>query len=130
MVQQMVDHGTSAHNICTYQFINSGYKMPNGVLKMQRKIYYSVQNCGDGSAYPRLFESMELAELDQDMMDEGWGESCTGSITVESESPIAIVDEVTTIDDMIKDCKDGYFSSEKERKQKLKILSEFKKKHG
>ena len=29
-------------------------------------------------------------------MDEGWGEPCYGSITVTSESPITIVDEVIT----------------------------------
>ena len=51
-------------------------------------IYYSVQNGGDGSAYPSFMESRELAEWDQAHMYEGWGEDCSGSITVKSESEI------------------------------------------
>ena len=66
------------------------------------KIWYSVQNCGDGSAYPKLMESKELAELDQDTMDEGWGGSCTGCIVVESDSPVK-VKNVSTIEDEIKE---------------------------
>lgn len=49
-------------------------------------IHYSVQNGGDGSAYPAWFESEELAELDQELMDERWGESCTGSITIKGDN--------------------------------------------
>ena len=60
------------------------------MIKHILTLYYSVQNGGDGSAYPVFFESMELAELDQDTMDEGWGESCTGSIVLESDSPITV----------------------------------------
>lgn len=48
----------------------------------EKTIYYSVKNCGDGSAYPYFFESQELADLDQEFMDEGWGETCSGSLTV------------------------------------------------
>ena len=53
-------------------------------MKHQRKIYYSIQNYGDGSAGPSWFDTEELAELDQELMDEGWGEPCTGWLTVES----------------------------------------------
>jgi len=60
------------------------------MIKHILTLYYSVQNGGDGSAYPAFFDSMELAELDQDTMDEGWGESCTGSIELESDSPITV----------------------------------------
>lgn len=49
-------------------------------------LYYSVENCGDGSAYPRWFETEELAEWHQVHLDEGWGEPCTGSITVEGDN--------------------------------------------
>lgn len=59
-------------------------------------IYYSVQNGGDGSAYPVFMESMELAEWDQNHMSEGWGEDCSGSITLTSESPIICKNQVTT----------------------------------
>lgn len=52
---------------------------------MKLILHYSIQNCGDGSAYPLFVESEELAEWDQEYMDEGWGEPCTGSITVEGD---------------------------------------------
>lgn len=47
------------------------------------KIYYSVANGGDGSAYPRFFDTNELAEWHQEHLLEGWGEPCTGDITIE-----------------------------------------------
>ena len=44
-------------------------------------IWYSIQNGGDGSAYPRWFASQSDADLDQEQMEEeGWGEPCIGSI--------------------------------------------------
>ena len=43
-------------------------------------VWYSVQNGGDGSAYPGWFLTYDDAELDQEQMCEGWGESCTGSV--------------------------------------------------
>lgn len=46
-------------------------------------IHYSVENGGDGSAYPRLFDTKELADWHQNHLDEGWGEPCTGEIVVE-----------------------------------------------
>ncbi len=49
-------------------------------------IYYSVENCGDGSAYPRWFDTEELAEWHQNHLIEGWGESCTGNIVVEGDN--------------------------------------------
>lgn len=61
---------------------------------MQLKLYYSVQNGGDGSAYPDFMESKELAEWDQDHMgDDRWGENCSGVITLESDSVIRCVDK-------------------------------------
>ncbi len=72
------------------------------------KIYYSVQNGGDGSAYPWFFTTQELAEWDQDNMDEGWGESCVGSLTVnaativsESLTPIAVPIECPNAMDVV-----------------------------
>ena len=40
---------------------------------MQEKvvIYYSVQNGGDGSAYPVFMETERIALMDQDLMLEG-----------------------------------------------------------
>lgn len=59
-------------------------------MKHTLELHYSVVNGGDGSAYPHFFESAELAEWDQDHQCEGWGESCTGTIVLESDSPIKV----------------------------------------
>lgn len=48
--------------------------------------YYSVTNGGDGSAYPHWYESQELADWDNDHQNEGWGETCTGSIEFTGEA--------------------------------------------
>ena len=50
------------------------------------KIYYSIENGGDGSAYPVWFTTMRLAERHQDHMIDGWGESCVGWITIEGDN--------------------------------------------
>jgi len=65
-------------------------------MKYSLTLYYSVQNGGDGSAYPRFMSSQELADFDQENMDEGWGESCTGSIDFESDSPIIVKENIET----------------------------------
>lgn len=97
---------------------------------MITKIWYSVQNCGDGSAYPRFMESKELAELDQDYMDEGWGESCTGCISIESDTPITIKNSVLTVEELIKDIEGDYEPNDeyfpKERYEALLKLKEAK----
>lgn len=94
---------------------------------MKTKIYYSVENGGDGSAYPRWMESEELAEIDQEFMDEGWGESCTGWLTIEHDTPIKILDHVETVDSMIaeieeqyEDCGKDYFIEFPEEGERLK----------
>ncbi len=61
------------------------------------KLYYSVQNCGDGSAYPMFLESEELATWDQAHMDEGWGESCTGSIEIQGEGVLFCKDVISLL---------------------------------
>ena len=84
-------------------------------------LYYSVSNGGDGSAYPQFCETEKIAEFHQEIHNEfgeGWGESCTGSITLESESPITILDKnLITKDKLIKSLdyhlKGGYRKSQK-----------------
>jgi len=49
-------------------------------------LYFSVENGGDGSAYPRFFDTEELAEWHQEHLDEGWGESCTGEVVVKGDN--------------------------------------------
>ncbi len=63
---------------------------------MKKVIWYSIQNCGDGSAYPTWMESEMLCMLDQEFMEEGWGEPCVGSITIESESEIYFKEKIET----------------------------------
>ncbi len=77
-------------------------------------VWYSVGNGGDGSAYPSWFATSELAELDQEFMAEGWGESCTGSFTVSSESPIEFHESISTKETMIKELEEelSYFDEE------------------
>lgn len=65
------------------------------------KLFYSVQNGGDGSAYPHLFESLELADWDQEHMYEGWGENCSGFFELESESPITLLDRIKTKEEVL-----------------------------
>lgn len=55
-------------------------------MKNQLTIYYSVENCGDGSAYPVFFDTKKLAEWHQTHLREGWGECCTGEIVVEGDN--------------------------------------------
>ncbi len=43
-------------------------------------VWYSIENCGDGSASLSWFLTEGEAEKDQDDAYEGWGESCTGSV--------------------------------------------------
>lgn len=67
-------------------------------MKHTLTLYYSVSNGGDGSAYPHFSLSKELAEIDQEIqseLGEGWGEDCTGEITLESDSPITVVGKYT-----------------------------------
>ncbi len=53
---------------------------------MELTIYYSVENGGDGSAYPVWFDTEKLAEWHQEHLDEGWGEPCTGDIVVKGDN--------------------------------------------
>ncbi len=62
------------------------------------RIYYSVQNCGDGSAYPEFMDSRKLAEWDQKIIckyGDRWGG--LGELDIVSESPITIEKVRSTI---------------------------------
>lgn len=61
------------------------------------RIYYSVQNCGDGSAYPLFLSTQELADWDQERMDEGWGEPCVGSLEILTQYGLIIPDMMDAI---------------------------------
>lgn len=68
---------------------------------MKFTVYYSIQNGGDGSAFPVWMESHDLAEWDQEHMSEGWGENCCGYLNFDSDSPITPNFEIQT--------KESYF---------------------
>lgn len=70
------------------------------------KIWYSVQNGGDGSAYPQFFENKRLTEIDQELMEEGWGEPCNGYIEIEGENMTILHPNVTTKEEFIEDLKE------------------------
>ena len=99
---------------------------------MKTEIWYSVVNCGDGSAYPTFYESRELAEIHQKYFcGDGWGEECTGTITIESNGDIKSKD-IQTVSGLLKEAEDDYdpeWSSEEDKKgiEALKKLSESSK---
>ena len=60
---------------------------------MITKVYYSVNNSGDGSAYPKFFESEKCSDFHQYLLNEygeGWGEDCVGELEIESDGPIKV----------------------------------------
>lgn len=93
-------------------------------MKHSLTLHYSVRNGGDGSAYPTFMSSAELAEYDQTNMDEGWGESCTGSITVESDSPIIVKNDIETPEKYLIDLVSNQYG-EKGKIKTEKFLKEF-----
>lgn len=64
-------------------------------MKHRLELHYYIQNCGDGSASVTFCESEKLADFDQDE-ENGWGEPCTGSIKLESDSPITVNEDIMT----------------------------------
>jgi len=64
-------------------------------------LWYSVQNGGDGSAYPQFFENKKLTEMDQELMEEGWGECCNGNVTIKEDNMRVVRPHVTTTEKFI-----------------------------
>ena len=77
-------------------------------------IAYSIVSGGDGSASIIYMESEELAQWDQDHMDEGWGEDCSGTFELESETKITPLFEIETKESYYLDLLTGYDQSKKE----------------
>ncbi len=88
---------------------------------MKLTLWYSVENYGDGSAYPKFMESKELCELDQQYMDETWGEPCIGCIEVESDSEIKVLTNLITAKEAIKVLEENCEYSSGEHKEKLQL---------
>ena len=64
------------------------------------RIYYSVSNGGDGSAYPTFFENKMLSDMHQSFEDE-WGESCTGHLDIKGDNIVVI--DITTMETYLKE---------------------------
>ena len=97
---------------------------------MLTKIWYNVQNGGDGSAYPQFMESEILCEIDQKWMDEVWGESCVGNLVIESDNPIKI-QGIITIDEQITEIEEELNQDYmKDYKKEGKYLDWFKRLEG
>lgn len=54
-------------------------KVEEGKMLIPVTVWYSIQDGGDGSAYPSWFLTEEEAIKDQEDM-EAWGEPCYGSV--------------------------------------------------
>lgn len=101
------------------------------------KLFYSVSNGGDGSAYPQFSLNEELVdihqEMENDLRGEGWGEPCTGCIELESESPITISQSQLSITkasllETVKYYLDGgYYKSETVKKSAEKFKEQIEK---
>jgi len=84
-----------------------------------KKLYYYVQNGGDGSAIVRFCESRELAELLDRNQSEGWGESSVGEVPSQAQETVA--DKIQEIESAIKD-GDWVSSTDRAILPKLKKL--------
>jgi hypothetical protein len=72
---------------------------------MITRVWYSVRNGGDGSAYPIFFEDELCTEIDQKLQTEGWGETCNGFLSIKHDGPIDVLD-ITTRKEFIKELKE------------------------
>jgi len=90
---------------------------------MKLTLYYSVEDGGDGSAYPRWFETEELAEWHQNHLDDGWGEPCTGDITVEGNNLICT--ELRSKEGYYLELLLGGYEDENQSKEREEFKAEF-----
>lgn len=97
------------------------------ILTMHKMtVFYSVQNGGDGSAYPKFMESEALCRFDQEHMSEGWGECCIGSLSFESDSPIRIVGkEIVTKESYFIDRYCDEYSSSRKKDGRAEFIAAF-----
>ena len=101
---------------------------------MKTEIWYNIQNGGDGSVHLRWFESKELARIDEEHMDEGWGEPSYRSIVIIHDSQIELSIKPQTLDQVIKEVeeelKETWYSSsyKKTLQEKLEALEKLKEK--
>lgn len=82
---------------------------------VKTEVWFSIENCGDGSAYPKWFLTEEDADWDQEHACEGWGETCIGGVeTFEGsdihrdavENSLELIERKDTADDSYDDDKE------------------------
>lgn len=89
---------------------------------MKKTIWYSVQNGGDGSAYPMFVDNEKLAEWDQDSLTDGWGEPCTGTLVITGDN--IVVEDVLTNESYLWKLIDDSYNIEDDKIVK-KFVKEF-----
>lgn len=67
------------------------------------RVYYSVSNGGDGSAYPQFFETEKASDIHQSFEEE-WGEDCTGHLDIEGDN--IVVKGLTTNAEYLKELRE------------------------
>ena len=91
------------------------------------KLYYFVENGGDGSANVRFCESKEVAEIADDNQWEGWGEPSVGYV---EGKVITVPGTIVTAKELILDAEerldDEYSYNRTEDEAMLKALKELK----
>jgi transcriptional regulator with XRE-family HTH domain len=76
-----IEKGLGTMRLRDIEILADGFLVPPYTLFTDKvEVWYSIRNGGDGSAYPIWFLTEELAEKDQEEMDEGWGEPCIGMV--------------------------------------------------
>jgi hypothetical protein len=66
-------------------------------------IWYSVLNCGDGSAVPVFFFERVCAEIHQDLQPEGWGEPCVSGLEIVHQPGPVVIKGCLTREEYIKE---------------------------
>lgn len=77
-------------------------------MPTRKSLFLSIENCGDGSAVARLYDSRELTKIVQEYANEGWAEDCSQTILIESETPIAVITKVHTLAEEIAETTDAF----------------------
>ena len=74
--------------------------------RYKRELYYYIQNTGDGGVSLRLFDIKELAEICEGCEDEPFSDPGVECITLESASPINVVNNLITLKEVIEEVED------------------------
>jgi len=93
---------------------------------IRTKIWYNIRNNGDGSAQVLLFQSKQLAELDQKYADESFCESL-GCVELESKDKVDIIcPQIITKENCIDEVKENmeYICTKSEKQQLQNHLDE------